>query len=150
MCRDRKGHLLRFCVDQTHSKSIFGLMVTNRKGSKRNASESNRECALDSAKEDKDESTPHCVISVCENRAHEIGIAEIDLNRLHTFELAQFSDSSSYSLISSHILQYIHSSFHILDANTKWFSFPTVRKTLIFTKHWSQPSPTYQTVNFCQ
>ena len=122
-------------------------MVTNRKGSKRNASESNREYALDSTKEDKDESTPHCVISVCENRAHEIGIAEIDLNRLHTFELAQFSDSSSYSLISSHILQYIHSLFHILDANTKWFYSPTARKTPISTRPWNPPLQTTPTAN---
>lgn len=82
------------------------MIVTNRKGSKRTASELNRDYTAETSKEDGDEGDPHCVIAICENRAHEIGVAEIDLNRLHYFELAQFSDSSSYSLISSHILQY--------------------------------------------
>lgn len=46
------------------------------------------------------------VITRCENRAKEIGIAWIDLNRLHQFQISQFSDSQSYPLLISIIQQF--------------------------------------------
>ena len=45
------------------------------------------------------------IISICENRAHEVGIALVDLNRLQNLQVTQFIDTTSYSYTVSFVQQ---------------------------------------------
>ncbi|KAK8792367.1 hypothetical protein WA538_003753 [Blastocystis sp. DL] len=84
--------------------------------------------------DDSDSSRP--ILAVCENRAHEVGIALIDLNRLHTLQMGQFVDTTSYSYTLTLVKQ----------EQPTLLLFPTSQKGsqlhLCLEKACTDPSPT--------
>lgn len=68
------------------------------------------------------------VFSRCENRAKEIGIAWIDLNRLQKLQISQFSDSQSYPLVISIIQQFLFNAHVICRQLPHIVLFPNSQK----------------------